>query len=78
MGGCIVVDKTVALPHLETTVGIASVEEEPSRFMADLVTGGNIKDFDAHDNLSSINRVAPVLRHAFLCPALYQARVRAA
>jgi hypothetical protein len=74
----VALDKTVAQPHLETPVGITSVEEQPSRFMPGLVIGGNIKDFDAHDSLSSINHVAPVLRHAFLRPAAYQAGVRAA
>src|ERR1700688_661096 len=68
----------VAQPHLKTPVGIASVEEQPSRFMPGLIIGGNIKDFDAHDSLSSVNHVAPVLRHAFLRPASYQAGVRAA
>jgi hypothetical protein len=74
----VALDKTVAQPHLETTVVIASVEEQPSRCMPGLVIGGNIKDFDAHDSLSSIRNVAPVLRHAFLRPASYQAGVRAA
>jgi hypothetical protein len=73
----VALDKTLAQPHLETPVGIASVEEQPSRFMPGLVIGGNIKDFDAHDSLSSINHVASVLRHAFLRPS-YQAGVRAA
>jgi hypothetical protein len=74
----VALDKTVVQPHLETPVGIASVEEQPSRFMPGLVIVGDIKDFDAHDSLSSVNHVATVLRHAFLRPASYQAGVHAA
>jgi hypothetical protein len=77
-GRCVALDKTVAQPYLESPVGIASVEEQPSRFMPGLVISGNIKDFDAHDSLPSINKVASVLRHAFLRPASYQAAMRAA